>query len=288
MNIKYFAATRREQLAIEFGSNLLCQTLPSPLEPSFAAESPELRRLWQKSQLWWCEQNLQGALSVLLEISQTPGLIRELKIPTLFLAAHLHFHRDEAPQANRCIQSAVRIYTEETDFPPNGSNPLVTRSYALEGREWLILAISSLVRGDMESCLLWIHQAERDLQKRGADTEKNKRLQQHGDLHAILACIAAKSNEISEAEKALSIAYRTHVQAESFRSASRDLVLTARLAMLQDQRWRALSLLDAAECQLVLELPPLEFDRCPLVPIIQSDRAKLTSKDQQSAASQWN
>ena len=287
MKIKFFAATHREQAAVPFGGDLLCQTLRSPVEPSFATAIPELARSWQQCRSQWGEQHLKDAVSGLMRFSQTPGLASRSKIPTLFLAAHLHFHCDDVTQANRCIQSAVRMYADETGLATN-SVPELSASCAAGTCDWLILAISSLIKSDMESCLLWIHQAERDLHRHHTDKESSQHLQLQGDLHAVLACVAAKSKETSEAEKALAIAYRSHIKAESFRSASRDLLLTARLALLQNQRSRALSLLDAAECQLLLALSPHEFDRCPLVAIIQTERNRLKPTDRRAAAARWN
>ncbi len=165
---------------------------------------------------------------------------------------------------NSSRQARSRIPAFETASPQ-----------ALCDRDWLILAMQALLNHDLESCLLWIHQADRRVFDSVAASESPRRLRLVGDLHAVLACVAAQAEEMEEAEKFLATAYQRHVQAEAFQSACRDLILTARLAMLQDQSDRTQTLLDAAECQLVMALTSDEADRSPLMDIIHSDRMQI-------------
>jgi len=187
--------------------------------------------------------------------------------------------------AERCLQAAVKELGQHTGMTAKGH--FSTRSgisagrgiqpYALCGREWLILAIQSLLKNDMASCLLWIHQADRSVFEPVAASESPQRLRLIGDLHAVLACVAVQSDEMNQAERFLATAYQNHMHAEAFQSACRDLILTSRLAMRQGQPERAQSLLDAAECQLVISLTPSETDRSPLMDIIHSDRMQETN-----------
>lgn len=288
MKIKYVAAASPEKVAFFFGSNLLSPALPSPLEPCFRADQIELMRAWRESQTSWCEDRIDESLIPLVRFLQRSGLASKLTVPTLFLAAHLNFHRDDAIQADRCIQSAVRIFAEESKLSDSCSQLIPDATCTLGVTEWLILALNSLIKSDMQSSLMWLHQAQRALEHSHCDSESPEQKRLHGDLHTLLACVAARSNELSESDKALAIAYRAHMEADSVRSACRDLLLSSRLATLQNQRARALSLLDGAECHLTLALSPREFENSPLVKIIHADRRSLQPSDEYSAASQWN
>lgn len=146
---------------------------------------------------------------------------------------------------------------------------------ALCSRDWLILAIHALLKGDLDSSLLWIHQADRRVFDSVTASDSHQRLRLIGDLHAVLACVAVKVREMNEAERFLATAYQRHVQAEAFHSVCRDLILTSRLALLQGQSDRAQTLLDAAECQIVVSFTPDEADRCPLMDVIYRDRMRL-------------
>ena len=177
------------------------------------------------------------------------------------------------------IQPRSRISSVDTSLP-----------YALRSRDWLILAIQALLQDDLPSCLLWIHQADRRVFEPVTASESPQRLRLIGDLHAVLACVAVQAEEQDEAERFLATAYQRHVQAEAFQSVCRDLILTSRLAMLQGQSERAQTLLDAAECQLVIALTPDEADRCPLMVVISGDRMQIvgTSRGVHHADSQFS
>lgn len=194
--------------------------------------------------------------------------------------AHMQMEIGDAIGAERCLQSAVKRLGQQAGMPaksliqPRSRISAVDTSspYALRSRDWLILAIQALLKDDLQSCLLWIHQADRHVFEPVPASESPQRLRLIGDLHAVLACVAAQADEMEEAERLLATAYQRHVQADAFQSVCRDLILTSRLAMLQGHSDRANTLLDAAECQLVIALTPDEADRSPLMDVIYGDR----------------
>ena len=262
------------------GNGLLCQTLRSPAEVSFSSPVPELTAIWSSVRSLWEQNHRLEAFAALDEIARRSGQNASVSIPTFFLLAHLRMEDRDTVGADRCLQAAVKQLGQQSGMP--AKTPFQrrfrvfaggrTQPYGLCGREWLILAIQALLKRDLESCLLWIHQADRRVFDSVAASESPNRLRLIGDLHAVLACVAAQNDETDEAEKLLATAYQRHMQAEAFQSACRDLILTSRLAMRQGQADRTQSLLDAAECQLVISLTPTETDRSPLMDIIHSDR----------------
>ena len=225
------------------------------------------------------------AFALLDEIARRTRQDSGVSIPTYLLFAHLLMEDGDSVGAERCVQAAVKELGQRTVMTVNPRFSNRSRisagsgiqPYALGGREWLILAIQSLMKNDMASCLMWIHQADRRVFGSVAASESPQRLRLIGDLHAVLACVAAQTDEMNEAEKLLATAYQRHIQAEAFQSACRDLILTSRLARRQGQAERAQSLLDAAECQLVISLTQDETDRSPLMDIIHCDRMQETN-----------
>ena len=230
---------------------------------------------------------------MMAETARRSGQSVGCNIPTLFLMAHMRIENGDAVGAERCLQSAVKQLglVRLTACPSGRAEERCLQSavkhqeqqagmpakspYSLRSRDWLILAIQSLLQDDLPSCLLWIHQADRRVFESVTPYESPQRLRLIGDLHAVLACVAVQAEELDEAERFLATAYQRHVQAEAFQSVCRDLILTSRLAMLQGQSDRAQTLLDAAECQLVIALTPDEADRCPLMEVISGDRMQI-------------
>ena len=231
----------------------------------------------------WEQNHRAEAISVMAEKSRREGLTAGSSLPTLFLMAHMWMDCGDPVSAERCLQLAVKHLGHQTEMQVKSTGQARSRisavatasPSALCDRDWLILAIQALLNHDLESCLLWIHQADRRVFDDVAASEFPQRLWLGGDLHAVLACVAAQAGEMEEAEKFLATAYRRHVQAEAFQAVCRDLILTARLAMLQCQPDRTQTLLDAAECQLVMALTPDEADRSPLMDIIHRDRMQI-------------
>lgn len=195
----------------------------------------------------------------------------------LVLLSHLQIEVGDPVGAERSVQTAVRKLASQTEISPRLRSASFSRlgkldtgrTYAFCSRDWLILALHALSKNDAESCLLWIHQADQCVFDAMDASMPSWRLQLIGDLHAVLACVAAQSNELAEAEKFLATAYARHAQAESFSSVCRDLILASRLAFLQGQTQRAQTLLAAAECQLVISLTAIEADHHPLMEVIQ-------------------
>jgi len=244
---------------------------------------PQLAAFFRPVRSLWEQNHRAEAISVMTETSRRAGLFAGSSNPTLFLIAHMQMECGDPVSAERCLQSAMKQLGHQPGLPVKSSGQSRSRistaatasPYALCDRDWLILAIQALLNHDLESCLLWIHQADRRVFDSVAAPESPQRLRLVGDLHAVLACVAAQAEEMEEAEKFLATAYQRHLQAEAFQSACRDLILTARLAMHRRQSDRTQTLLDAAECQLVMALPSDEADRSPLMDIIHSDRKQI-------------
>ncbi|MEJ7594681.1 MAG: hypothetical protein WKF77_24390 [Planctomycetaceae bacterium] len=280
MKTSEVAATRVAPMAQFPATRLLCRRLRSPAEVSFSTTMPQLAAFWRPVRALWEQNHRAEAMSVMTETSRRAGLCVSSSIPKLFVMAHMRMEHGDPVDAQRCLQSAVKQLGHQTGMPVKSSCQAGWRISAFEttsppalcDRDWLILAMQALLNHDLESCLLWIHQADRRVFDSVTASESPRRLRLIGDLHAVLACVAAQAEEIEEAEKFLATAYQRHVQAEAFQSACRDLILTARLAMLQDQSNRTQTLLDAAECELVMTLTADEADRSPLMHIIHSDR----------------
>ena len=276
-------------------TQLLCRKLRCPVEVAFSTTMPRLAALWRPIRSLW-EQNYRAeACSLMAETTPHAAQDASRSIPTLFLLAQMRMDHGDTVGGERCLQSAVRQLGLQTNMrakPPSRvqsriSTADVDASYALCDRDWLILAIQALLKDDIESCLLWIRQADPRLFETVGAAESPQRLRLVGDLHAILACVAAQTDELEEAEKLLVTAYEKHVQVEAFQAVCRDLILTARLAMLQGQFDRTQTLLDAAECQLVLALHPDEADRSPLMSIIYSDRMQFAETLHDTHVRRW-
>lgn len=228
----------------------------------------------------WEQHRILDAIATLTEVFQQSELSAYFRIPTQFLLAQMHMENGDSISAEQCIQRGLQSLGQQTDAPRDWSDSVrignsvqsKIRPYSPGVREWLTLAIQSLTNGDVESSLRWIYQADRALSCSAAKSESRAEVRQIGDLHAVLACAMAQNNCFDEAEKYMVAAYREHLNAESYESACRDLILTSRLAAIQGQAERAYSLLDAAECQLILALPQDSADSSPLTDIIRSDR----------------
>lgn len=222
------------------------------------------------------QHRMLDAIATLTEMIQQSEFPVTARIPTLFLLAQMHMENSDSISAEQCIQRGLQSLGRQIHTPRDWSDSVhdgnsaqsKIRPYSLGGREWLTLAIQSLTSGDVESSLRWIYQADRALSCSATKSEA----QQIGDLHAVLACAMAQNDYFDEAERCMVAAYRVHLDAESYESVCRDLILTSRLAAVQGQTERAYSLLDAAECQLILALPQDSADRSPLTDIIRSDR----------------
>jgi hypothetical protein len=237
--------------------------------------------------LLWEQNHRVEALSAMAEAAWRSEPDAGGRIPALFLMAHMRMDNGDAVGAEQCLQTAVKQLGGQSGMPVNSSGQARSRTpvfaatspYALCDRDWLILAIQALLKNDLESCLLWIRQADRSRLNHvsASVSESPQRLRLIGDLHAVLACVAVQADEMDEAEKHLAAGYQRHLQAEAFQSVCRDLILTSRLAVLRGQSDRAQTLLDAAECQLVLALIPEETDCNPLMDIIHTDRRRMAS-----------
>ncbi len=243
-------------------------------------QSPRLAALWRPAQVFWEQHQRAEAIARLDESTQRLRQYACVSIPTMLLASHLRIEAGDDVGAARCLQSAMKNLGQQSGIRLRSGVPTAPRfparettfSYTLCDRDWLILAIHALLKNDLKSCLLWIYQADFRLFDSFTASESPRRLRLIGDLHATLACLAVQANEPDEAEKFLRTAYESHSQAEAFQSICRDLILTSRLATMQGQTQRARSLLNAAECQLVMSLTEIEADRSPLMEIIRSGR----------------
>lgn len=241
---------------------------------------PQLAAFWRPARLLWEQNRRAESISAMADLTRRAEESAGIGIPTLLLMAHMRIDYGDSVGAERCLQSAMKQLGRQAVVPVKSFGRTRSRistasRYVLCARDWLILAVQALLNHDPGSCLLWIYQADRRVFDSVAASESPQRLRLVGDLHAVLACVASQAAEIKEAETLLSTAYRTHVQAEAFEAACRDLILTARLAMLQCRPDRSQKLLDAAECQLVMALTGDEADRSPLMEVIHSDRMRI-------------
>lgn len=263
-------------------TGLLCRKLRSPAEVSFSTTMPQLAAFWRPVRSLWEQDRRAEAFSAMAEKVRHAEQYANISIPTLLLMAQMQMENAGTVGAQRFLQSAMKQLGHQTGMPVKSSGPArsristvsATSRYALCGRDWLILAIQALLNHDLESCLLWIHHADRQVFDSVTASESPQRLRLVGDMYAVLACVAAQAGEMDESEQFLATAYQRHLQSEAFQAVCRDLILTARLAMLQGQSDRTQTLLDAAECQLVMALTADEADRSPLMDIIHSDRMR--------------
>jgi len=260
--------------------NLLCKALRSPIEISISTVDHRLASIWRPARLFFEQHRMLDALATLTEVIQQPELSANVRIPTLFLLAQMHIENDDSICAEQCIQRGLRSLGQQTHSHRDWSNSVGTgtsaqgkiQPYSLGVRDWLTLAIQSLTIGDVESSLSWIWQADRALSCGVTSSASSAQARQIGDLQAVLACAMAQNKCFEEADRCLLAAYQQHLEAESYESACRDLILTSRLAAIQGQADRAYSLLDAAECQLILALPSHAAENSPLADTIRSDR----------------
>jgi hypothetical protein len=260
--------------------NLLRKALWSPIEISISTVDHRLTSIWRPARLLLEQHRILDAITALTAVIQEPELPADFRIPTLFLQAQMYIENGDSICGNQCIQRGLRSLGQQAHAPGNWSNSVRTgnsvqhkiQPYSLCVRDWLTLAIQSLTTGDVESSLRWICQADRALLSAVASSTSSAQAQQIGDLNAILACVMAQNECFEEAEKCLLAAYQQHLDVESYESASRDLILTSRLAAIQGQAERAYALLDAAECQLVLALRSDAAESSPLTETIRSDR----------------
>lgn len=260
--------------------NLLCRALRSPIEVSISTVDHRLASIWRPARLLFEQRRILDAISTLTDLIQQPELSVNVRIPTLFVLAQMHIENGDSICAEQCIHRGLRLLGQQTHSPRYWGDAIRIRNsvqcksltYSLGVRDWLTLAIQSLKNGDVESSLRWIYQADRALSCGVTSPATSAQARQIGDLHAVLACAMAQNQCFDEAERCLLAAYQQHIDAESYESASRDLILTSRLAAIQVQAERAKAMLDAAECQLILVQPSDAAESSPLTDIIWSDR----------------
>lgn len=260
--------------------NLLSKGLKSPIEISISTADHQLASIWRPAKLLFEQRRMLDAIAALTGVIQQPELPANVAIPTLFLLAQMRLENGDLTTAEKCLQRGLRSLGQQTHAPRactnsiRTGNPVATRNqpYSLDVRDWLTLAILSLTNGDVESSLRWIYRADRELLCGLASLSSSAQARQIGDLNAVLACAMAQNECYEEAERCLLAAYQQHLAAEFYESATRDLILTSRLATIQGQADRAYALLDAAECQLILALPSDAADNSQLAEAIRSDR----------------
>lgn len=260
--------------------NLLCTGLRSPIQISISTADYQLASIWRPARLLFEQRRILDAMAALTGVIQQPELPANVSIPTLFLLAQMHFENGDSITAEKCTQRGLRSLGQQTHPPREFTNSIRTgnsvaaknQPYTLDVRDWLTLAIQSLTNDDAESSLRWVYQADQALLCGVASLSASAQARQIGDLNAVLACAMAHNACYDEAERCLLAAYQQHMDAESYESATRDLILTSRLATIQGQAERACSLLDAAECQLILALPSDAAESSPLADNIRSFR----------------
>jgi hypothetical protein len=129
--------------------------------------------------------------------------------------------------ADCCLQKAITLQSgagAADDFPSPASS-------------WLVLATSSLLGNDLDSCETWLHQAERSMHTMAIDVNSESFQIAAGDLFAIQACLLAQTRHWRKSEKLLLEAFRCHMQAGVYESAVRDLILKARV-LVHRRKWQ--------------------------------------------------
>ena len=261
-------------------NSLLCQMLSSPVEVSFFAPGPSLACSWRSARSLWEQNQGADAIAALEGIAQLSLANAAISVPTLFLAAQVFFAAGDVVHGEQCVQRGLKQLGSQTCFQTNSdvgsrirfSSDVMNRTYALRDRDWLVLAIQALLKNEFESCLRWIGQVDCRGSRPASASELPQQQQLIGDVNAVLACVASRFGRFEESERFLTIAYQSHLEAEAFGSVCRDLILTARLAALQGEAMRAKSLLDAAECQLIMAFSPFVADCSPLAAVIHGTR----------------
>jgi hypothetical protein len=192
----------------------------------------------------------------------------ELSAEYLFLSAHKLMAAGKFGMADRCLQKAVQLHSTVPHSSPQ-KRPTMA---------WLVLATSSLLKNDLDSCETWLKQAERSMHGKDLNVESPAFQRAAGDLFAIKACLIAQSPNRAKADTFLTHALACHIKAGANLSIAHDLILQARLKLLHRNLKAAELLLAQSEMTLERCLDHSLSDVEQLRQAIQSDRQTISQR----------
>ncbi len=222
---------------------LLCSSVRTPSLPSAIPVDGALPVVWFQSNASLDHLSITDTNELELADHQvgdkSPGMTEEY----LFLSAHKLMAAGKFGLADRCLQKALQLQSAMTQAPSQ-NKPTIA---------WLVLATSSLLKNDLDSCETWLKQAERALHGKDLNVESPEFQRAAGDLFAIKACLIAQSRNRTKVDTFLTHALACHIKAGANLSTAHDLILQARLRLLDRN-------LDVAE--LLLAQSEMTLERC--------------------------
>lgn len=247
---------------------LLCSRVRTPSLPSAIPVDGALPVVWFQSNASLDHLSITDTKGLELADHQvgdkSPGLTTEY----LFLSAHKLMAAGKFGMADRCLQKAIQLQST-TPHVPHQNKPTMA---------WLVLATNSLLKNDLDSCETWLKQAERALHGKDLNVESSEFQRAAGDLFAIKACLIAQSRNRTKVDTFLTHALACHIKAGANLSAAHDLILQARLRLLDRNLNDAELLLAQAEMTLERCLDDSMADVERLRQAIQSDRQAISSR----------
>ena len=241
---------------------LLCSRVRTPSLPSTIPIDGALPVLWFQSNTPLEHLPFADATTFELADQQVAEDSATLTAEHLFLSAHKLMAAGKFAMADRCLQKALQLHSTSPSTSAQ-SRPTIA---------WLVLATNSLLKQDLDSCETWLKQAERTMHGKDLNVESPEFQQAAGDLFAIQACLIAQTRNRTKAETFLTHALACHIKAGANFSTALDLILQARLRLLNRNLKEAELLLAQAEMTLerCLDSSLSEVER--LRQAIQSDR----------------
>ncbi|MFO0999078.1 MAG: hypothetical protein U0936_01970 [Planctomycetaceae bacterium] len=257
---------------------LLCSRVRTPSLPSVIPVDGALPLLWFQGNASLDHLSIADTNKLELADHQVGDKSPELTAEYLFLSAHKLMAAGKFGMADRCLQKALQLHSTMS-HAPNQHKPTMA---------WLVLATSSLLKNDLDSCETWLKQAERALHGKDLNVESPEFQRAAGDLFAIKACLIAQSRNRAKADTFLTHALACHIKVGANLSTAHDLILQARLR-LQD---RSLN-----EAELLLSQAEITLERClddslsdveRLRQAIQSDRQTISNRQRILMAAESN
>jgi tetratricopeptide (TPR) repeat protein len=247
---------------------LLCSHVRTPSLPCTMPIDGALPVLWFQSNTSLEHLAFADASTLELADQQVAENSPSLTAEHLFLSAHRLMAAGKFALADRCLQKALQLHS-------------ATPSNSAQNRPsiaWLVLATSALLKQDLDSCETWLKQAERTMHGKDLNVESPEFQRAAGDLFAIKACLIAQTRNRTKAETFLTHALACHIKAGANFSTAQDLILQARLRLLDRNLREAELLLAQAEMTLERCLDTSLSDVERLRQAIQSDRQVISSR----------
>lgn len=247
---------------------LLCSRVRTPSLPSAIPVDGGLPVLWFQGNSSIDQFSIADSNGLELADHQVGDKSPELTAEYLFLSAHKLMAAGKFGMADRCLQKALQLQST-ISHAPGHNKPTIA---------WLVLATSSLLRNDLDSCETWLKQAERSMHGKDLNVESPEFQRAAGDLFAIKACLIAQSRNRAKADTFLTHALACHIKAGANLSTAYDLILQARLRLLNRSLKEAELLLAQAEMTLERCLDDSLADVERLRQAIQSDREAVNNR----------